>query len=308
MKITLSGSIQFESRMAEIAAELGARGYETERPKLSDRGDAPEVTDEVKSKLIRDYFAKIDSSEALLVVNEKKNGVEGYIGGSAFMEMSHAFDQGLDIFLLNPIPEMSYTDEIRGMRPIILGGKLEVLDEYIASLPLVYMSTTSAPKQRGVSRAMRRAGIPVRVEGQKFESGVAEQPMTIAETYEGAMNRQRQLLDGGVKADYYVTVEAGLHPIHDKHNVFGCDVILLDRQGEETVVAINIDVEFPRELLDGIPEKYADVGVLVKEKYGHFEKDVYPFLTGGALTRSNLIEDTLYRALVKRKDLTYGRV
>lgn len=166
--------MQFEPKMAAIAKELEVRGYEVDKPNVveghvyADNLDANAV---LKRGFIDEHFAKINTSDAILVVNEDKNGVANYVGGNTLIEISHAYAQGLDIFLLNPVPEVGYADEIRGMHPILLDGELDALDAYVASLPLVWMSTTSHPKQLAVSRAFRRYGLPVRVGGEKFPSG-----------------------------------------------------------------------------------------------------------------------------------------
>lgn len=130
MKIVISGSIQHESLMEDVAGQLMAHGHEVVWPSVNDRGDAKVLDDDLKKKLIKDYFSKIDASDALLVINETKNGVDNYIGGNALIEMAHAFSRDIPIFLLNPIPEMNYTDEIRGMQPVLLGGNLELLNQY----------------------------------------------------------------------------------------------------------------------------------------------------------------------------------
>lgn len=127
-------------------------------------------------------------------MNEPKKGIDGYIGGNTLLEMGYAYRQGLDIFLLHPLPEeMGYADEIRGLHPIVLDNSLDAFDTYVEQLPHVFMSTTSVLKHAAVARAMRRAGMPVRVDGAKVESGVNEQPLTVEETYEGAMNRHAAL-------------------------------------------------------------------------------------------------------------------
>ena len=73
------------------------------------------------------HFQKIRESDAILIVNQEKKGVKGYIGGAVFLEMGVAYFLGKKIFLLNQIPEMAYTDEIRIMKPVILGGDLSRL-------------------------------------------------------------------------------------------------------------------------------------------------------------------------------------
>lgn len=70
------------------------------------------------------YYGKIKEGDAVLVLNYKKKDVEGYIGGAAFLEMGFAHVLGKKIFLLNDIPKMSYTDEIRMMQPIVINGEL----------------------------------------------------------------------------------------------------------------------------------------------------------------------------------------
>jgi predicted RNA-binding protein with PUA domain len=60
-----------------------------------------------------------------LVVNEDLNNVEGYIGGNTFLEMGFAHVLNKKIFLLNPIPEMGYEDEIVAMKPVVLNNDLE---------------------------------------------------------------------------------------------------------------------------------------------------------------------------------------
>ena len=68
---------------------------------------------------------------SILVLNESKKGVDGYIGGNTLMEMGFAYGFGKKIFLFNPAPSrserMHYVDEIIDMKPIILNGDLSGL-------------------------------------------------------------------------------------------------------------------------------------------------------------------------------------
>lgn len=297
MKITLCGSMQHEPRMAELASELASREYEVEKPNVVEGHvyeDNLDANATLKRGFIDEHFAKIDTSEAILVVNEEKKGIAGYIGGNTLIEMSHAYAQGLDIFVLNDLPDLGYTDEIRGMHPIILGGDIDKVDEYVESLPLLYMSTESKIKHTAASRAMRKAGIPVRVGGKKVDSGVNEQPLTIEETYEGAMNRHAHLKELGVKATYYATIESGQHPAHKDHSLFGCSVVALEKAGEAIHVGIDLDLEFPQTMLDKVPSVYPDLGVLVQQEYGAVEKDPFPYFTNGKLTRREVLEKAFY--------------
>ncbi len=302
MKITICGSMQHEPKMAEIAEELKTRGYEVDKPNVVEGhvyADNLDANASLKRGFIDEHFAKINTSDAILVINEAKNGIDNYIGGNTLIEISHAYAQGLDIFLLNPVPEVSYADEIRGMHPVVLEGRLDAIDEYVASLPLVYMSTESALKQGAVSRAMRRAGIAVRVDGKKVDSGVNEQPMTIDETYTGAFNRHKNLKELGVEADYYVTVESGLHPVHPEYGHYGCQALILEPVGKKVRLGVDFDLEFPKEMLAKVHSKYADIGVLVQEEYGALSKDPYPYLTNGKITRQAILENAFYNLVVQ---------
>lgn len=304
MKITICGSMAFEDDMEVIAAELKSRGHIAEVPAPWERGGYtgnPENDAVMKRDFIDQHFAKIDNSDAVLIVNKTKHDVENYIGGNTLMEISHAYAQGLEVFLLNPIPDVSYADEIRGMHPIVLDGNLDALDEYVAGLPLVYMSTESALKQAAVSRAMRRAGIPVRVDGKKVDSGVNEQPMTIDETYSGAFNRHANLKQLAVKADYYVTVESGLHPVHEDYGLYGCQALIFEPNGKQLRLGIDFDLEFPKEMLAKVPSQYPDIGVLVQEEFGATSKDPYPYLTGGKLTRQAILENAFYNVVIQER-------
>jgi non-canonical (house-cleaning) NTP pyrophosphatase len=296
--------MQFESKMAEIAAELESRGYVIDKPNIVEGHiytDNLDANASLKRGFIDEHFAKINTSDAILVINEDKNGITNYIGGNTLIEMSHAYAQGLDIFLLNPVPEIGYSDEIHGMHPVIIEGNLDEIDVYVEALPLVYMSTESALKQGAISRAMRRAGTPVRVVGKKVASGVNEQPMTIEETYTGAFNRHKNLKDLSVEADYYVTVESGLHSVHENYGHFGCQALIFEPNNQKLRLGVDLDIEFPKEMLAQVPSKYADIGVLVQEEYGALSKDPYPYLTNGKVTRQSILENAFYNLVIQEK-------
>ena len=80
-----------------------------------------------KKEAILEHFKKIGDGDAILVTNYDKNGVRNYIGGNTLMEMGLALHLNKIIYLLNPIPEISYKEEILGMQPKILNGNLELI-------------------------------------------------------------------------------------------------------------------------------------------------------------------------------------
>ena len=140
MKIAICGSIDFVAKIKEVADTLSKEGHSLDIPLSAQRILTGELTLEefkneknkedrkIKEDVINYYFEKIKNSDVILIINEEKKGVPGYIGGNTFLEMGFAHVLKKKIFLLNPIPEMGYTDEIRAMQPICLNGDLFKLE------------------------------------------------------------------------------------------------------------------------------------------------------------------------------------
>jgi len=140
MKIIICGSIDATYKIKEIADELEKSGHETEIPLTSQKILGGELTMEefqkekaangdgairkIQDDVIKRYFRLISGGDAVLVVNESKKGINNYIGGNTFLEMAFAHVLDKKLFLLNPVPEVGYKDEIIAMQPIILNGDL----------------------------------------------------------------------------------------------------------------------------------------------------------------------------------------
>lgn len=146
MKITLCGSIGFYKEMQEARDELVKIGHEVKIPELAlevpeefgggkklyfgqyieqnggiDAFPAGDKIWDLKENAITDHYEKIDWCEAILVINCDKRGIQGYVGGNTLMEIGVAFYQKKKIFILNPVsPELSYKQEIMGMKPIFI--------------------------------------------------------------------------------------------------------------------------------------------------------------------------------------------
>lgn len=76
---------------------------------------------------IRMHFDKIAWSESVLICNYDKNGIAHYIGGNTLIEMGVALFLGKRIYLLNPIPEVAYKEEVLAMQPIVLNNNLKAI-------------------------------------------------------------------------------------------------------------------------------------------------------------------------------------
>ena len=83
------------------------------------------AAEKIKGDLIRKYFDKIKLGDSVLVANYTKNDIQNYIGGNTLIEMAFAHILQKPIYLLNPVPEMRYTDEIVAMTPIVIDGDLQ---------------------------------------------------------------------------------------------------------------------------------------------------------------------------------------
>lgn len=76
----------------------------------------------ISKDLIKWNFDRLKEDNAILVINLDKKGIKNYIGGNTFLEIGFAYVLGKKIFLLNDIPDMSYTDEIKAMQPIVINN------------------------------------------------------------------------------------------------------------------------------------------------------------------------------------------
>ena len=142
MKVTICGSINFAEEMLRIRDELERMGHEVFIPNsikdfsIKNDGDArrfkanrERYIGELKPRYTMDHFKLVEKSDAILVVNMEKNGIDNYIGGATFAEVMLAFYLGKKIFLLNPVPSDSrlavMRDEIESVKPFVLNGDLE---------------------------------------------------------------------------------------------------------------------------------------------------------------------------------------
>jgi hypothetical protein len=75
----------------------------------------------IKAQLMRDHFDEVAKGDSILVVNDEKHGVPGYIGPNVLMEMGLAFYLKKTIYVLNAIDkDMPIYEEVLGMGSIIL--------------------------------------------------------------------------------------------------------------------------------------------------------------------------------------------
>ncbi len=148
MVITICSSIDFTTKILEIKRNLELNSHAVNIPYFSEKIAKGEITmDEflaIKEQggdismrkaepidLIKRHYNLIKSSDAILVLNNDKKGIENYIGGSTLMEMGFAYVNGKKIYLYNDIPlrseRMHYIDEIIDMKPVVIFGNLKLI-------------------------------------------------------------------------------------------------------------------------------------------------------------------------------------
>ena len=138
MRIAIVGSLDFTDDIKKTADQLEAAGCETVIPYgsrliLSGKTTAQEIraqgsAQKAATDVIRYYYGEIQQSDALLVLNYTKKGIEHYVGANTFLEIGFAHVLDKKIYLLNPIPDMEYLKvELEAMKPVVLTGDLSLI-------------------------------------------------------------------------------------------------------------------------------------------------------------------------------------
>lgn len=134
MKIAICSSMVFSEKILETKKELESMGHDVLIPNFvsaylgKDEKEKERLTQYHKNEkdAIRAYWEEIRKSDAILVLNYTRRGIENYIGGNVLMEIGFAHVLGKKIFLINPIPEIEYyKSEIEAVKPVIINSDLK---------------------------------------------------------------------------------------------------------------------------------------------------------------------------------------
>lgn len=90
-------------------------------------GDEEQWVWDLKTVAMKNHFDKVVWSDAVLILNETKNDISGYIGANTFLEAGLALHLGKGIYFLYEIPEQDNREELLGMNPVLLNGDLKNL-------------------------------------------------------------------------------------------------------------------------------------------------------------------------------------
>lgn len=129
MKIAICTSMVFTEQMLKVKKDLEKLGHTIFVSGFADKYVGKSEKQKEKLTLfhknnkdaIREFWKKIKKSDAILVLNYTRRGVENYIGGNTLMGIGFAHVLGKKIFLMNPIPEIIYyKSEIEAVRPTFI--------------------------------------------------------------------------------------------------------------------------------------------------------------------------------------------
>ncbi|MEK7680940.1 MAG: hypothetical protein AAB348_02760 [Patescibacteria group bacterium] len=143
MNVTICGSNTFYDEMLDVKKKLEELGHQVKLPpaeiedengnmisvkefyivRKAETNDNSWVWDR-KEEAMRKHFQKVEWSDAVLILNYDKNDVPNYVGANTLLEMGLAFHLNKKIYLLNGMPEISYKEEILGMKPIVINQDL----------------------------------------------------------------------------------------------------------------------------------------------------------------------------------------
>jgi hypothetical protein len=122
-KIFLAASMNFYEELVKIEQSLLAKGFDVEIPvsaktmKAKNDFDVTHFkgvfTPAQKGNFIQENFLNISNSDAILVINNEKNGIKGYIGANVLMEIGLAFYLKKKIYIWNQYPgDAPYKEEL----------------------------------------------------------------------------------------------------------------------------------------------------------------------------------------------------
>jgi len=130
-KIVICGSMTFYDEMEELQHELLRKGIDCIIPAQENHlidGFTEDQMNEFKKKVSNSYLAKIrnKNTEAILVYNQKKRGIDNYIGPNTLVEIAMAFTWYRKIYLYFDLYE-PFIDELKAWDVIPLNGNLDLL-------------------------------------------------------------------------------------------------------------------------------------------------------------------------------------
>lgn len=119
--------MSFIDEMEHLGELFGQLGYGVNTPRREeltinwdDLGDVEAANK--KARYIDEHLEKIRTSNALVIANYSKNGIDGYIGPNSLMEASFGYAFGLPVVFLFDPGQQPCRFEARAIMNICLNG------------------------------------------------------------------------------------------------------------------------------------------------------------------------------------------
>jgi len=143
------------------------------------------------------------------------------------------------------------------------------------------------------------------VAGVSVPSGVSDQPMTTAETLQGALNRATNAKSTSPNADYWVGIEGGIEETDMGMQCFAWVVILSDgeRIGRGQTAVFYLPLEVAKLVRDGVELGHADDQVFGRENSKQ-KNGAIGLLTDDVVDRTSYYVQAVVMALVPFKNPT----
>ncbi len=168
----------------------------------------------------------------------------------------------------------------------------------------VIVASTNPVKIQSVRAGFERMfpGEAFDVRGVSVESGVRDQPMTDAETYQGAFNRAGGAAVVQPEADFWVGIEGGLEEKHGElHGVAWIVVQSRERTGKSRTASFVLPKEIAALIHSGYELGHADDLVFGRENSKQSNGSV-GILTDDVLNRTLYYEHAVILALIPFKN------
>lgn len=309
--IALCASMKFAQEFINMKSELRKLGITAYIPGEFDDRDILEkkienfsVEEEIKEKQDNDYtrkhFRVIDQSDAILVLNYVKNGIKGYIGGNSFLEMGHAFANNKPIFLLQDIPEMSYTSEIGAMNPIVINNNLSKIADFFNTLPKCYLTSESVIKLQAAAFGIQRFSGTTNIIGKKTVTSIPNQPIGLQQTLDGAVERLENLKKEKLETyEYLISLENGLIFDESQKIYFDAAVCVIENNQGKREIGLSSGMLISKDIIFELLENNLELGPVIMEKYDISEKDPVVFYTHGKVKRTEVLEEVIFQTLCR---------
>ena len=181
MNIYIIGSMAFAREMLESRERLSSLGHDATVPPdteffleggLTTDDHEADLRHCLETDVMRESYRIIEKTDAILVLNYPKHGLDGYIGAATLMEIGLAYHFGKKIFLLYPPPglhQARYSHELAIIGPTVLNGNLSLIGRH--SSPEIILATKSPYRQEffrnlGLDFAVEGSGVDERFEGR----------------------------------------------------------------------------------------------------------------------------------------------